>query len=118
MIDPLRLVAEARQAYPGYYTRASPGETALFDGLVLARAAYLLGVRTPREGIDPGARVELERATDLIEKRFVEFRDKVCQTLTFRRLPGSDQRRVERELLPLRWFRNGAAFVAEAAGGA
>jgi hypothetical protein len=101
MIDPLRLVAEARQAYPGYYARASPGETALFDGLVLARAAYLLGVRTPRMGIDPGARAELERATDQIEKRFVEFRDKVRRTLTFQQLPGPDQRRAEQELFAI-----------------
>ena len=101
MIDPLRLVTEARQAYPGYYARASPGEMALFDGLVLARAAYLLGVRTPREGVDPVARVELERATDLIEKRFVEFRDKVRLTVSFQQLPGTDQRRAERELFAI-----------------
>lgn len=98
MIDTDRLVADVRRRFPAYYAQATVWEMAWLDALVMARAAYLLGIGTPREGVEPKARVELERATDLIEKRFVELRDRVRTSIAFQHLSAQEQRRAEMEL--------------------
>ncbi len=67
-------------------------EIAEFDGLILARAAYALGMATLRH-VGPDRGSGLDQATDRIERR-----EMVVSSDAFHGLPDEEQNRIEREL--------------------
>lgn len=97
MINAPGLLLAARKAYPTFYANAEPMEIAELDGLILARAAYALGMATLRH-VGPDRGSGLDQATDRIERRFMEHREMAVSSDAFQRLPDEEQSRIEREL--------------------
>jgi hypothetical protein len=87
LIDDAAILRRARVGYSAFYAAAAAEEAAVLDGYLLARAAFRLGVAAPREGIDGPVRERLERATDGMERRLLELRDRLVKLPAFLRLP-------------------------------
>lgn len=98
MLDTGKVVASVRQAFPRYYAAGIPEDVTLLDSLALARAALLLGMGTPRDREGGDAQAFLEKATDAIERRFTELRERVRESTSFQIQTTEEQGRIEAAL--------------------
>ena len=101
MIDTGKVIATTRKAFPLFYATAPSKDGALLDALALARAALLLGMGTPRDPNGGEAQALLEKATDAIERRFTELRERVRRSTTFQLLARDEQTQIESALFKL-----------------
>ncbi len=93
------VLQQARRSFAAFYDTATTTDATWFDGLVLAHVTLTEGMKIPRESLPD--RLDLERACDEAEQRFMKARDAVRECSTFRRLVPGDQKRIEAVLFEL-----------------
>lgn len=101
VIDTSKVVASVRQAFPRFYAAGIHEDATLLDSLALARAALLLGMRTPRDPEGGDAQAYLEKATDAVERRFTEMRERVRESTSFQIQTTEAQARIEAVLFDI-----------------
>lgn len=102
IIDTGKVVGSVRQAFPRYYAAGIPEGAALLDALALARAAFLVGVGAPRDRDGGDAQAFLERATDAMERRFTQLRERVRKSTSFQIQTAQEQARMEASLFSVK----------------
>lgn len=93
--DRTELLADARRAFREFYATASVTEEWALDALVMAHAALVIGLNTPRQGLDAEERNELERATETAEQEFSRMRDIVRDCPAYRRISEEERAALE-----------------------
>lgn len=98
MIDTGKVIATTRQAFPQFYAAEITEDGTLLDALALARAALLLGMGAPRDREGGDAQAFLEKATDAMERRFTQLRERVRESTSFQIQTAEEQARMEAAL--------------------
>lgn len=101
MINQNHVVSSVRQTFPRFYATGNLEDGVLLDALALARAALLLGMGTPRDQDGGEAQAFLEKATDAIERRFTELRERVRESKSFQIQTVEEQARIEAALFTI-----------------
>ncbi len=95
-------LGDARRDFREFYLLATPEDEGLLDGLVMAHAALVVGINTPRENVAPVIRHELEKTADSVERLFTDLREAVRDCPTFQRVSGGERFAIEKMALQVR----------------
>lgn len=103
-MDPAASAAliSARKSFPLFYATTRPEDILKMDALVLAHAALVVGLNTPRKGESLEDREELERLTDVSEALFTELRSSVRRCTTFAAVPCDERAQIVRLLFEVK----------------
>jgi hypothetical protein len=84
----------ARDLFCGFYRTATAEDISRMDSLVLANVAFRHAVAVPREFVPDHYRLTFERACDGAEWKFLQARDCVRASETFKKLLPEYQERI------------------------
>lgn len=85
---------EARIRYEFFYSIADSRDAVMMDALVIAHAALTAGINVPRAALAPEGADSVERAIDGLERRYMQVRQALSETMSFQVLAKEDQQRI------------------------
>ena len=88
------LLAGTRPMFRAFYSTATAEDSTLLDSVIVASVTLRQATEIPRSEIPPGDRIEVERQTNEVERRFMTACQRVRECATFRKLVPGDQRRI------------------------
>ncbi len=88
-------LADARHDFPQFYAMATTADKMLMDAVVMMHAALVVGMNTPRAGLNAKGRVDHERACIDAEQEFSRMRAAVRACPTFQRVSDAERFAIE-----------------------
>lgn len=89
-------LADARRDFQEFYATATVQDKCRMDGLVMAHAALVVGMNTPRDGLNRASRAALERECIEAEQVFTQLREAVRACPSYAKASDGERCAIEK----------------------